>query len=857
MVMIGTFLLDIAQRHDGVLGMNSPGAALAQTTCPVGQYRAEYFSNTSLSGDPVAVRCEVSINYRWGTSEPISGVGKDNFSVRWVGRHRFDGGTYRFSVSIDDGIRFWLDGVLTLNEWRSQASGFERQRTLTAGDHEIKVEYYEGSATSTVQLDWELLTPAPSTATPRPTESSPTATRTPAPTQPPTATQGPTSSGTPASATCPTGQYRAEYFPNQTLSGSPAFTRCESSINNRWEYGGPGGQVGPDGFSVRWVGRHNFKAGTYAFQVFADDGVRIWIDGARALDEWQSQARTFQFQRDLTDGSHEIRVEYFEGGGTSSIVSGWERLGSSPPATTTATPTATLQPSATPSQASCPLGEYLAEYFANDSFSSAPIASRCERAPIASDWQYGAPYSSLPRDEFSVRYLGRFMFEEGDHTFTTTADDGVRVWLNGTILIDNTANRPGTYTATRSFPPGVVGEPHELKVEFVELGGAARIAFGWVRNADGQPDPTSTPTPVGTANPTPTPTGIAAPGASCTRTDIDLPDGFCIDDFATGLTAVRFMAYSPGGVLHATLPSQGRVVRLPDANGDGKADGVFTFASGLNRPHGLVFHNGYLYVAETNSLTRLRDTDGDGDSDQTQRLAPLPGDTVHWTRTVIVGADGELYISIGSSCDACVEGDPRRATVMQFNADGSGGRVYSRGLRNAVGLARHPSTGQIWADGNERDGLGDDFPREILSRLIDGADYGWPRCTNGITPDTRFSGGCAGVTQPVMTFQAHSAPLGMAFYTGSAFPAQFRDNLFIAFHGSWNRSVPTGYKVVRVPFTNGQPTGQVHDFAAGWLRSDHTVAGRPVDVVMAPDGALMLSDDRANRIYRIVYRGSS
>jgi glucose/arabinose dehydrogenase len=313
------------------------------------------------------------------------------------------------------------------------------------------------------------------------------------------------------------------------------------------------------------------------------------------------------------------------------------------------------------------------------------------------------------------------------------------------------------------------------------------------------------------------------------------------------------MAYGPDGVLYATLPSQGRVVRLPDANRDGKADGVYTFASGLNKPHGLAFHNGYVYVAETNSLTRLRDTNGDGTSDQTQRLASLPGDSVHWTRTVIVGADGKLYVSIGSSCDACIETDPRRATVMQFNADGSGGRVYSKGLRNAVGLAVHPSTGQIWASGNERDGLGDNFPRDILSRLIDGADFGWPRCINGTTPDSRFTGGCGGVTPPVRTFQAHSAPLGIAFYKGTDFPSTYRGNLFVAFHGSWNRTDPTGYKIVRIPFSNGQPSGDAVDFATGWLRSDDSVAGRPVDVVTAPDGALMVSDDRANRIYRIVY----
>ncbi|MCC7372446.1 MAG: PQQ-dependent sugar dehydrogenase [Chloroflexi bacterium] len=829
--------------------------AFAQTSCPTGQYRAEYFNNPSLSGSPALVRCESRINYRWGTDAPASGIPADNFSVRWSGKFRFDAGTYVFSATVDDGIRFWLDGIKTLEEWRSQSRSFSRQRDLTAGEHEITIEYYEGSASATAIFGWEKVGGLPS-------DPDPTATRTPTPKSAATATPVPSSTPTrtatsvPPTATsasgCPTNQYRALYYNNTSLSGTPKLSRCESGpIAYRWGTNAPASGIGADNFSVRWSGTHDFDAGTYTFRVFSDDGVRLRVDGVTILDQWKSQAAGWEIQRTLTDGPHQIEVDYYEGAAGATIEVGWTRstAGSTatPGATATRTPTPKSAATSTPvptatSSSSCPLGQYRAEFFANTTLSGTPVAARCEAAPISSDWQYGAPFSSLPVDSFSVRYVGRFKFPiSGDYTFTANVDDGVRVWLNGTLLIDNSANRPGTYTAVRSFPPGVVAEEHELKVEFVEKGGGAKISFNW---AQGSTAPTPTPTTTGSAPP---------PTCSTSVGSITVPSGFCLHDFATGLTAVRFMTYSPDGELYASLPSQGRIVRLPDANKDGVADGVYTFASGLNKPHGLVFHNGYLYVAETNSVTRVRDTNGDKVSDQTQRLAALPGDSVHWSRTIIVGSDGKLYVSIGSSCDACVETDARRATVMQFNADGTGGRVYSEGLRNAVGLARHPSTGQIWASGNERDGMGDNFPAEILSRLIDGADYGWPRCANGTTPDTRFTGGCGGVTPPVMTFQAHSAPLGIAFYTGTRFPSTYQGNLFMAFHGSWNRTDPTGYKIVRVPFSNGQPTGQVFDFATGWLRGDDTVLGRPVDVVTAPDGGLMVSDDRANRIYRIVY----
>jgi glucose/arabinose dehydrogenase len=230
----------------------------------------------------------------------------------------------------------------------------------------------------------------------------------------------------------------------------------------------------------------------------------------------------------------------------------------------------------------------------------------------------------------------------------------------------------------------------------------------------------------------------------------------------------------------------------------------------------------------------------------------------HSTRTIGFGPDGKLYLSIGSSCNVCTERDARRAAIYQYNPDGSGERQFASGLRNAVGFVWQPGTGNLWATNNGRDGLGDDLPPETINLVREGNDFGWPYCHNGRIPDQQFGQGrsCSAVTKPAIEVQAHSAPLGLAFYTGQTFPADYNGDLFVAYHGSWNRSVPTGYKVVRTRFQNGQPTGQVEDFATGWLpEGSRSSWGRPVDVSVGPDGSLFVSDDTLGVIYRISYGG--
>ncbi|HEY9899361.1 MAG TPA: sorbosone dehydrogenase family protein [Pantanalinema sp.] len=354
--------------------------------------------------------------------------------------------------------------------------------------------------------------------------------------------------------------------------------------------------------------------------------------------------------------------------------------------------------------------------------------------------------------------------------------------------------------------------------------------------------------------------GALCPGAVASPLPhpIALPRGFAIAPYAEGLPGVRFMALSPAGDLTVTRPNRGEVLLLSDRDRDGRAERVRIFASGLDRPHGLAWRDGALYVAETAAIVRLEDTDGDGKADRKQVLTrDLPEGGMHWTRTLGFGPDGGLYVSAGSDCNACVEKDERRATIMRFEPDGSKRRIFARGLRNAVGFVWHPSTGALWATDNGRDWLGDDQPPDELNMVKEGAHYGWPRCWGDRRPDPDLGDAafCAGTVPPALAFQAHSAPLGLAFYTGKQFPADYHGDAFVAFHGSWNREIPTGYKVVRVRFKGARPVAY-EDFVTGWLR-DRKAWGRPVDVLVARDGALLVSDDAGGRIYRITYPRSA
>lgn len=336
-----------------------------------------------------------------------------------------------------------------------------------------------------------------------------------------------------------------------------------------------------------------------------------------------------------------------------------------------------------------------------------------------------------------------------------------------------------------------------------------------------------------------------------------LPAGFAIGVFTDQLDGPRMLALSPDGQLYAAERGANRVVRLPDRDGDGRADGVEVVADRLDGPSSLAFfQDGSLYVGETTQVLRLSEPDGQGVFGRREVIISDLPEGGHSTRTVLFSPDFEwLFVSIGSSCNVCEEEDSRRAAIMRYRPDGSEGEVFARGLRNAVGITFRPGTQELWATNNGRDMLGEDLPPETVYLVQEGADYGWPRCHAGRIPDPEFGGSqaCQGVGTPVVEMQAHSAPLGLAFYVGEIFPEEYRDDLFVAFHGSWNRSEPTGYKVVRVPMEAGKP-GPVQDFAVGWLRGNSSW-GRPVDVLSAPDGGLFVSDDVGGTVYKINYRG--
>lgn len=350
--------------------------------------------------------------------------------------------------------------------------------------------------------------------------------------------------------------------------------------------------------------------------------------------------------------------------------------------------------------------------------------------------------------------------------------------------------------------------------------------------------------------------GIRLPSGNPGVTEISLPEGFNMTVFAEGLSDPRFMVVGPDGTVFVAERGKNQVVALPYGDQDEQSGDKVVIAEDLDRPSSLTFRPGTneLYIGETTRVTRLS-LDGTQVLERDIVIDGLPGRRLHFTTTVLFGADGALYVSMGSSCNVCLEQDERLAAVSRYEADGTRGRLFTTGLRNAVGLALNPVTDEVWATNNGRDLLGNDQPPETVYVLREGADAGWPRCHAGSIVDPKFGSktACEGVAAPVITDTAHSAPLGAVFYTGDMFPEEYRDNLFIAYHGSWNRTPPTGYKVVRVPMEGGEVAGEPVDFASGWLSEDGSSTGRPVGVVVAEDGALLISDDKAGVIYRVSY----
>ncbi|HET8845405.1 MAG TPA: PQQ-dependent sugar dehydrogenase [Ktedonobacteraceae bacterium] len=356
-----------------------------------------------------------------------------------------------------------------------------------------------------------------------------------------------------------------------------------------------------------------------------------------------------------------------------------------------------------------------------------------------------------------------------------------------------------------------------------------------------------------------TPTTASTPLPTSNIPGLHLPSGFQISVYASGLNTPRFMTIGPNGVLLVANRANNSVVALTPGSSPLQAAKSTTLISNLHDPSSLDMHDGYLYIGEQISIARVKLGDDLKTGPVERNITDLPEGGQLTTRTVLIGSDNHIYVAIGSSCNVCQEDDPHRAAIWIYNMDGSSGRLFAKGLRNAVGLANNPWTSQVWATNNGRDYLGDNIPPETVYALVNGGDFGWPRCHAGTITDPDFgnANSCQGIQQPLVKMQAHSAPLGLGFYPPNEkqFPTAYQSSLYIAFHGSWNRSMPTGYKVVRVPLKDGKVAGPPEDFITGWLQDNGSSTGRPVGITFAPDGTLFVSDDTHGVIYHIWYRG--
>lgn len=340
---------------------------------------------------------------------------------------------------------------------------------------------------------------------------------------------------------------------------------------------------------------------------------------------------------------------------------------------------------------------------------------------------------------------------------------------------------------------------------------------------------------------------------------IKVPEGFRVTEFAQGVRTVRAMAWSPSGIVYAGSNDEGAVYAMPDRNGDGRADTVLVVASGLQMPVGVAWHKGDLYISAVHRIVKLPDID----AHLAAPPAPVtvydafPRETHHGWKFIAFGPDDRLYVPVGAPCNICLSADSIFASITRMNADGSGLEIVAHGVRNSVGFDWDPRDSTLWFTDNGRDWMGDDMPSCELDHLTAaGQHFGYPFCHQGDTLDPEFGKGrsCAEFVPPAAKLGAHMAPLGMRFYRGSSFPERYRGAIFVAEHGSWNRSRPVGYRVVAA-FPRPDGTAGVEVFADGWLEGGRAW-GRPVDVLELPDGSLLVSDDAADAIHRIAYVGT-
>ena len=388
--------------------------------------------------------------------------------------------------------------------------------------------------------------------------------------------------------------------------------------------------------------------------------------------------------------------------------------------------------------------------------------------------------------------------------------------------------------------------------------------------ASGSPGAGATEAPEGTV---PTPGSSArngpsdAPKGPPTLAGLELAPGFAIEVYSPDVPNARSLALGRKGVVFVSNRTGDKVYALVDKDGDHRADAVKVVASGLDTPNGIAYRDGKLYIAEVERLLRI---DGiDGQLDNPPQAAPpkaqlvtdqLPKETWHGWRYIRFGPDGWLYMPIGAPCNLCERDDPRFASIARLKPDGTGLEVFASGVRNSVGYDWHPQTKELWFSDNGRDELGDDQPGDELNRAPKaGLHFGFPYCHQGNLLDPTFGKGksCAGYEPPARVLGAHVAALGMRFYTGTMFPEKYRNAIFVAEHGSWNRARKDGYRVM-VAQLDGSRVTSYEPLITGWLNEKtDEVSGRPTDIELLEDGSLLISDDYRGAVYRVTYRSPS
>ena len=432
----------------GVLLLLALGPGAGRAAAADDTWQARYWNNRNLSGDPIVQRPEEAINNDWGGGRPHALVNDDNFSVRWTRTVDFSAGNYRFTATMDDGMRIWIDDQLLIDSWvDSQVRTLQADRVLAGGEHNIRVEYYEAGGMAVAKFSWQQIGAAPAgifTA------------------------------------------WKGEYFNNMNLTGQPSFLRDDPEINFNWSVGSPAAGIAADRFSVRWTRSLNFPAGNYRFEVFADDGVRLWVNNVLVIDQWRNQSEG-RFSTNLTlNGATSLRMEYFEDQGRAAISLSWNPPGGSP--------------ITGGSGGVIGSGPWLGEYYNNQNFIGAPTFTRNDTA-IDFNWGAGSPGAGIPTDHFAVRWTRTVPLTAGLYRFDVFSDDGIRIWVNNQIIIDQWREQPaGNFSATISLPTGNI----PIRVEYFENTGRAAVALS-----------TTPPLPtVGTTTPTVPPAGV--PGATQT-----------------------------------------------------------------------------------------------------------------------------------------------------------------------------------------------------------------------------------------------------------------------------------------------------------------------------------------------------